>query len=63
MILFYYGYNSSISKLEKVNSELKNKFLEKLEDEDVVFENVKFNSKPNFLEKKLIDLYWNQLID
>ena len=59
--IILFGYNSSISKLEKVNSEIKNKFLANLEDEDFVFENVKFKSNPNLLEKKLADLFANNL--
>jgi NTE family protein len=56
------GYNSSISKLQKVNSELKKQFLKNLENEDILYNNIQFSSNPNILEKRLAEFFANQSV-
>lgn len=57
------GYNNSISKLQKVNSELNTRFLENLKDEEMEFNNVNFNApNPNMLEKRIAKYFANQSV-
>ena len=53
------GYKSSLNKLQEVNELIELKFLEKLSDDDKIYNNLTFNRNQNAVERSLSEKYSN----